>query len=248
MSEPLNYFYLTGSADDAFVLRKVTFDAISRTQTDVYVATLGSDTDLAHERGTELSGDLPMYHEGAKLPRVEEHATKSWQRRSLDIIEDGYTPFGKHKGLKIDALDEGYIKYWLVRSEISGPVATTLLSVMMKIANSRGYFSKWDKEDKAIADQAKNMKHVGEHGERLEMFLKCERVTAFEGQYGLTFMNICKNRAGDELVYRGGKKWNVGDYYRVKATIAKHTEYKGKPQTFVSRPHIIAVIEGKKET
>ena len=94
-----------------------------------------------------------------------------------------------------------------------------------------------------IGDFLEKMDYVGHVGRRMEIFIRCDKVLAFDGYYGVSYMNICLDRFGNRFVYRGTKKWEEGKYYSVKATIKEHKEYKGEKQNVISRPTVLKTIE-----
>ena len=77
--------------------------------------------------------------------------------------------------------------------------------------------------------------HVGTVGERRDFDLTVEKVLSFEGQYGITYINLCRDLDGNIVVYKGSNAFEVGPV-RVKATIKAHDVREGVPQTLISRP------------
>jgi hypothetical protein len=64
-------------------------------------------------------------------------------------------------------------------------------------------------------------------------------VFSFEGQYGFTYINICKDAAGNVIVYKGSNNFEEGETLTVKATVKAHDERDGIAQTLIARPKII---------
>lgn len=85
------------------------------------------------------------------------------------------------------------------------------------------------------ADRATS-KHVGSVGERREFALKVENVFSFEGAYGVTYINICRDAEGNVVVYKGSNGWERGAELRVKATVKAHDHRDGVAQTLIQRP------------
>ena len=73
----------------------------------------------------------------------------------------------------------------------------------------------------------------------MELTLTCEKVFEFEGQFGVTFINICRDPSGNVVVYKGSNGFERGETLRVKATIKAHDERDGVAQTLISRPKTI---------
>ena len=88
------------------------------------------------------------------------------------------------------------------------------------------------------ADRATSQ-FVGAVGERREFKLQVERVLSFEGTYGVTYVNICRDAAGNVVVYKGSNGWERGEELRVKATVKMHDRRDGVAQTLIQRPTVI---------
>ena len=98
------------------------------------------------------------------------------------------------------------------------------------------------RDERLEADRAGST-HVGAVGERCEFTLTCEKVFEFEGQFGLTFINICRDVHGNVVVYKGSNGFDEAVVYVLKATIKKHDERNGVKQTLISRPKILREID-----
>jgi hypothetical protein len=94
------------------------------------------------------------------------------------------------------------------------------------------------REERIAADRATS-KHVGTVGERRDFTLTVNKVFSFEGQYGLTYINICKDADGNVIVYKGSNGFDEGETLTLKATVKAHDERDGVAQTFISRPKTI---------
>ena len=90
-----------------------------------------------------------------------------------------------------------------------------------------------------LATDRATSQHVGSVGERREFALKVERVFSFEGTYGVTFINVCRDAAGNVVVYKGSNGWERGEELRVKATVKAHEQRDGVAQTLIQRPTTI---------
>ena len=85
--------------------------------------------------------------------------------------------------------------------------------------------------------------HVGQIKKRQEMVVTCEKVIKIDGNYGLTGIHRMVDENGNDLVWfaSGSAAWlTEGETYTIKATPKEHTEYKGRPQTIVTRVAIIS--------
>ena len=96
-------------------------------------------------------------------------------------------------------------------------------------------------------------------GKRARFELKVKKVMAFEGMYGITFINILKDDDDNTFVYKGTRTFNnewvedengfsnpVGiKRVAFDAMVKAHEEYEGLKQTILARPTKIEVIEEK---
>ena len=95
-----------------------------------------------------------------------------------------------------------------------------------------------DERDAKIAAQRAadcTKAHVGTVGERIEMTLTVEKVLSFDTQFGVSYINLCRDADGNVVVYKGSNRFDVGSI-KVKATIKSHETREGVPQTLISRP------------
>lgn len=80
-------------------------------------------------------------------------------------------------------------------------------------------------------------KHVGTEGKR-EVFqnLRCFKILAMEGQYGVTYLHMFEDPSGNVLKwFASGHSLEEGATYHVKGTVKKHDTYDNKEQTVLSR-------------
>ena len=80
--------------------------------------------------------------------------------------------------------------------------------------------------------------HVGTVGERRDFVLTVERVMSFDGHYGTSYINVCRDADRNIVVYKGSNGWTRGDVITCKATIKAHDLRDGIPQTIISRPKV----------
>ncbi len=101
------------------------------------------------------------------------------------------------------------------------------------------------REKEAESDQYPESQHVGEPGERLEFGeLEIVFLRDLDTEYGTS--TLAKFRRDDGAVFawfvsRFPNDLKVGDRVTVKATVKRHTEYKGPRQTQVNRANLTAV-------
>ncbi|KKN11359.1 hypothetical protein LCGC14_1027410 [marine sediment metagenome] len=99
----------------------------------------------------------------------------------------------------------------------------------------------------AASDPQKSNLHVGTLSEKIELDLKLVDTREHEGYYGTTTLHKFENAAGDLLVWfasnpefvkaaDGSKReMNVGETLRLKGTVKKQGDYRGRLQTTLTR-------------
>lgn len=102
------------------------------------------------------------------------------------------------------------------------------------------------REEKLAADR-EGSQHVGAVGERRDFSLRCERVFEFEGQYGVTYINLCRDADNNVIVYKGSNGLEAGYSYVIKATVKAHDERDGIAQTLIARPKILSAKAPEEE-
>lgn len=216
---------------------------------DNYVCNLARDYDAAIEKARRLVGDsAKLTYVPFELVGWGENSKSAREKQQMHLLmNERRIPIGKHKGALLEELDEGYIKFWVMKMEATTRVATAVVRELTNLANDNDLFVKWETEaaeaEAAFIAKIQAMNYVGEVGKRDEFFLRCDRVLSFDSAYGTLTMNVCADRDGNEVVYRGTNAWEEGLYYVVDATVKTHKCYKdGRPQTFISRPRIKKTI------
>ena len=159
--------------------------------------------------------------------------------QSLDLIESGFFPFGKHSGARIDETPESYVLYWSDQYEsATNLVSASLAAACRGVALEKGYIAKRDTERAERHEQDMKSNFIGDIGDRM----------VFEGEVIFSFYKnndyysdgywINKVRCGDDIVsYIGGKSLGEkGETVKFKATVKDHTIYNEVKETKVNRP------------
>ena len=247
---PTKFYYISSGAKNAMRTLRHVISSPGYVR-DEYVCNLCRDFDEAVKKARSIIGtkanleasefDLEKWGLNVNV--------KPWMRSQLKLVDNGIMPFGKHRGAEISTLDDGYVKYW-VKQSATNIVGQAVVQKFTDVANERDLFAKWEKEEKekqaAREEQIAKMNFVGKIGQRMELFIRCDKVLSFDTAWGGTHINLCVDRFGNKFVYKGSNRWEEGVYYKVKATIKKHDEYKGEKQNIISRPTIVKTVE--KET
>lgn len=87
--------------------------------------------------------------------------------------------------------------------------------------------------------------HVGKIKQRLDMVVTCERIFQSEGMFGTTGIHRMVDADGNDIVWFASPsaEWlTAGETYKIKATVVKHDDYKGRKQTNVNRVKMLLVM------
>ena len=94
------------------------------------------------------------------------------------------------------------------------------------------------------------MTHVGQPGKKVTMTLtvkaeiEVERTRYHWYDSGMSLLRICEDENGNAVVYTGTAEFPLkGQTAQVVATVKSHREYRGAPQTVISRPKILSVVQ-----
>lgn len=127
------------------------------------------------------------------------------------------------------------IKVIVDRGYVTDRTATTAASIVGV------YFANLNKnkvEDKTVSN------HFGTIGERIDVDLILKRRTVFEGAYGISHCyTFLTNEGNTATWFTASANLEEGKKYTGKATVTKHTEFKGMKQTVLNRCKLTEVIE-----
>lgn len=156
--------------------------------------------------------------------------------RSLNTIEAGKFPFGKHAGMAFADAPDGYVLWWADQPATNKPVIEALRAACMGAAMERDLIAK--REEKRAERKAEDMKSnaVGDVGQRL--VLLGEIVSSFfkDRGYGDGYwITKIRTNNGDLIVNFGREIGPRGKQMKFKATVKRHNEYQGVVTTTVNR-------------
>ena len=82
----------------------------------------------------------------------------------------------------------------------------------------------------------KGSQHVGAIGERRDFKLKITSVKPYDGNYGIVYITKLLDDDGNEFTwFASNEPGEEGKTYNITATIKKHDEFRGVPQTHITR-------------
>jgi len=99
-----------------------------------------------------------------------------------------------------------------------------------------------DKAIKAEAEMTADSKYVGEVGTKIDMPMTILGSRYIDSNYGVTTLITFKDSAGNVVKWfaSGSKEVKEGTQVRVKATVKRHSEYKGRKETMITRAKLAA--------
>lgn len=109
----------------------------------------------------------------------------------------------------------------------------------------------WDRELERAAKRARRVadsEHFGTPKERAEFTLTVTRAHGFSTAYGWTTAFSFLDESGNEAVWFSSGRdpgLEVGNTYKVRATVKKHDTYKGVAQTVLSRVSVLEEIDSE---
>lgn len=89
-----------------------------------------------------------------------------------------------------------------------------------------------------------SMAHVGTVGKREVFTLTVTRKVFIETMYGVSTLHIMRDAQGNSVIWKSSSEvLSEGSTYRVKGTVKEHGEYKGAPQTVLTRCACEEIVE-----
>ncbi|ATI15691.1 hypothetical protein [Bordetella phage vB_BbrM_PHB04] len=221
---------------------------------DFYLCNLAATEDKAVEKAREYMEAMRIRigeSDGFKIEFDEYPDHEAFKRRgklsvrdtrSMQLIEAGVFPFGKHRGELIAEAPDSYVLFFADKTrDADEPVMAALAAACMGVALEKGLIAKRDARRAEQAAQDAKSNFVGAVGERRdfegELFVCFEKKIRY-GSEEFTDYWVNKVRIGDDIVtYLGGKPLGErGAIIKFRATIKKHNEYQGVKTTIVNRP------------
>lgn len=248
----LHVFVSTGELQAMFTLR--TIRTVNGFSIESYVKNLSTDFEKAERLAIAYADDLrsriagptcQVIFSGTEIDEVFKRRGKLSVRETqyIEAIEDGFIPFGKHNGKKIEELPDSYL-LWLtdqLNKDDLSPVFFTLASIASGIADSRGLLAKREaaREEQRLEDLKSEW--FGEIGNRYEEDVEVvfkKKVDDYEGPSYFKYTI----KIGDKiLTHKGGTDLPLGKC-RIKFTVKFQFESGDDKikKTYINRPVLIA--------
>lgn len=250
------YYYIsTGAKNAMFTLRRVVQSAGEGFfyESDNYICNLSTDIENANYKASLYAAEMNL--RGVAGVFLQDFDISVYKRKgklsvkdtqSLEMIEAGLFPFGKHYGSSIESAPVGYIMYWAEMNVSNDSVVTSALkSACLAVAFDKGYIAL---KEQAIKDrETKNAlsKLIGAVGDKIEFSAVIETVITSEVSYSYystttNYFHVMRTDEGNVVVYSGSKcLGEKGETVKVKATVKEHSEYKGTKTTKILRPKLV---------
>lgn len=114
--------------------------------------------------------------------------------------------------------------------------------VRKALAKRREWQKEREQREAQRQERDSKSKHIGTVGKREEFTLTLEKTIEYETDYGLMFINLCRDEDDNIVVYKGSNAWDAvvdeGESFTVRATVKEHGVREGVNQTIVNRPKI----------
>lgn len=259
MTKVFQQFYIsTGAKNAMYTLRWTRFAADIHYPADSYVCVLSADLEKAQAKALEYFTAFAerISYTGPtadfELTLSDDPENENTKRRgvlsvrdtlSIEDIESGVFPFGKHVGTRIEDAPENYVLYFADRhtDREQSAVFAALTAACLGVALEKGYVAKRDErraERHAIDSLSQHVGTVKERmifeGEIVSVFQKA--ATEYDAGYSIT---VVRTPEGNLIDFYNNELGKVGDVVKFKATVKAHREYKGIKSTRVNRPKAV---------
>jgi hypothetical protein len=168
--------------------------------------------------------------------------TEADKAKAQDAVDWVLTEYDKSEA-KGDALNDYMFNLYAATSNVimplrrAGIVASLIGSYNRHIQFQDERQRKAAAAAKALEGKIATCKHVGTVGERLRgLTLKVVRVIPRESQYGVTYITALEDVDGNQFTwFASGTSLDVGVCYTVTGTVKSHGNFRGVPQTVLTR-------------
>lgn len=124
------------------------------------------------------------------------------------------------------------VKYGICR--FGQPTKNMRDKIVAIIDQRKAHEAEWAAQD-AKADW------VGTVGERQSFTVTVKHWVALEGQYGYSYINICRDADNNVIIYKGSQCWAKGATISCMAKVKAHEVRDGVKQTIIQRPTKVTI-------
>lgn len=124
------------------------------------------------------------------------------------------------------------------------------IAILKGIDSRKAKLQQWEEERNAKKTQeALQSDFVGSVGEKVTLTLTVQKIIALKGIYGTSLLCICKDTAGNVIIYKGTADFpQEGCTATITATVKVHNLREGVKQTFIQRPRIVKIKAEEEES
>lgn len=247
----MEVFVSTGRKNAMFTLRTARIhsgDGFFFTR-EAYIKNLSTDAEKAEELAMEYTKemaariggpDFEVYYVGMETEEIFKRRGKLsvMDTKAIEDLENGFVPFGKHKGTKLVDLPDTYI-LWLTDSlksqEDMKPGFFAFCTVASGIANERGLMAIREQKRAERDEQEAKSNHFGIEGKRYTE--EVEIVYAnYDNESGYFNYYI---RLGDDILFHNGRTELPKGKVKLTFTVKFHNlTRKGVKKTYINRPKV----------
>ena len=149
----------------------------------------------------------------------------------------------KNENYKDVNIFEQVLDWWMSKEDVTEfehNCKAAVLSQNPKFLGLTAYATKlWVDANAKVAPKVTSAvsEHVGAIKERRDFSVKVTNLRAFEGAYGPTTQVSFEDENGNQLVWWASVNpgMTLGQSYKIKATVTKHSDFKGVKQTTINR-------------
>lgn len=252
----IEFYVCTGGNGIYYTLRKITHRSVGQTE-DVFVKNLSVSKEramIAAENFVNQFRDAVTNNFQIILdlsPRQPltnfwgEGKISSERLTMLRKVNDGYIPYGLHKGKFFEEIPSDYLG-WACTEALTknDPVTINVASAAFSVLMERGEVKEFADVEKLLLPK----KSAGLNSDFIGLLQSRQKLTATI-QYMKKDRSIQFNRdkyfyklvVGDDVVIYSGSVYlgDVDDQVTMNATIDKHICYHNVKSTYIKRPHIL---------
>jgi hypothetical protein len=181
-------------------------------------------------------------YENAIRRRIVANARKTWETKVPRARE--IEAFLQHRGYNRngDWAREGYADSFAgslakaldTYGKLSEKQVEAVLRILDREEEKKAEWAAKREVEKSLSQ------YIGEVGKREVFKLTCQQVLIFSSEFGICYIHLLKDDAGNRLVYKGSKHLaDKDEVFTIKATIKAHNERDGEKQTILSRPVLV---------
>ena len=214
-------------------------------------------TDAEYERmekANKKAKEKRRAEQEERMKREFAHKKKIWlETNGFNENEETYIVLGNSFPIKDQLKEAGFhfngtLKRWM-KGEPTGIPQDYKGEIIKLHSSSLVEYSAWgeghflSEAKKIVDDMEKELipeepsEWIGEVGKRITFTVSLVRVHSFQNYYGISNVYNFKDEAGNEITWfsKVDLQKDIGDVFKLTATVKDHSEYNGRKQTIITR-------------